>query len=118
MLCIQLEALVETRDPAAVLCYTCDRLQNNIHTLEARAETIKVDVREKASPLHMVEVCRVKKLGRFLNIEPPPNKKARVESVEDVADIPSFSSELESNVPTTSQESLSADSCSCFAPFR
>ena len=43
---------METRDPAAVLCYTCDRMLNNIRSLEAKAETIKVDVRKKASSLN------------------------------------------------------------------
>ena len=55
----------------------------------------------------MVEVCGVKKLGRFPNIEPPPSKKART---EDVADPPSTSSALESRFQTTSHQSWPADS--------
>ena len=60
----------------------------------------------------MVEVRGVKNLGH-LNIEPPPSKQARVETIENVVDLPSStSSELESSVPTTTKQSLSADSYS------
>ena len=83
---------------------------NYIHGFQAKAETIKVDVRKRVSSLHMVEVCGMNKLGRFLNIEPPPSKEAHVESVEDAHLPSSTSSVLDSSVPSTSQQSLSVDS--------
>ena len=54
VLCVPLEALVETSDPTAVLCYSCERTPNNIDTLVAKAETLKEDVRKKVSALQSV----------------------------------------------------------------
>ena len=47
VLCTPLETFVETPDPAAVLCYTCDRMLNNIHSLKAKVKAIKADVQQK-----------------------------------------------------------------------
>ena len=57
VLCVPLEALVETSDPTAVLCYNCERTLNNIDTLVTKAETLKEDIRKKGSALQSVTAC-------------------------------------------------------------
>ena len=51
---VLLEALVETRDQSAVLCYSCERILNNIQSLTAKVETLRAEVRGKVSALQSV----------------------------------------------------------------
>ena len=48
---VPVDSYVEIRDPLAVLCYTCERKLNNIHTLEEKLQNLKADVNDKLSVL-------------------------------------------------------------------
>ena len=50
-----LEALVETRNATAVLCYKCEKVVNSIDSLSAKIESLKADVRAKGSSLQRVQ---------------------------------------------------------------
>ena len=52
---VPLEALVETRDQSAVLCYSCEKILNNIQSLTAKVETLRADVRGKVSALQILK---------------------------------------------------------------
>ena len=75
VLCVPLEALVETSDPTAVLCYSCERTPNNIDTLVAKAETLKEDVRKKVSALQSVTASGGKRQRPTSDTELPQAKQ-------------------------------------------
>ena len=78
VLCVPLEALVETSDPTAVLCYSCERTPNNIDTLVAKAETLKEDVRKKVSALQSVTASGGKRQRPTSDTELPQAKQIAV----------------------------------------
>ena len=54
--CVSLEALVETKDPEAVVCSSCETALNNIRRLTDKVEALKAGVREKLAGLRSVVV--------------------------------------------------------------
>ncbi len=102
--CVPLEALVETRDPTAVLCYGCEKTLNNIHGLAAKVETLKAGVSEKVSALQSVILCGEKRPRPTPDLDCPPATRLHVENADSVPSTPPPStSEPGSSVPTTAQ---------------
>ena len=48
---VPVDSYVEMRDTRAVLCYTCEKKLNVIHTMEGKILSLKADVRDKLSVL-------------------------------------------------------------------
>jgi len=81
---VPLEALVETREPTAVLCYGCERTLNNIHSLAAKVETLKAGVREKVSALQIVTLCSGKRPRSTPDTDLPPTKQQHIQNPDSV----------------------------------
>ena len=103
---VSLETLVETSDPAAVLCYSCERVLNNIHSTAAKLETLKADVKGKVSVLQSVTLCPEKRRRPIPDAELPQAKHTCIENVLPVPAPPSTSDP----VPTTTQVTPPTDS--------
>ena len=108
---VPLEALVETRDQSAVLCYSCEKILNNIQSLTAKVETLRADVRGKVSALQSVRAeKRQRPAPEIDGQELPPTKHTRIENADSVPStvLPS-TSEPGSGVPTSAQVTSPAD---------
>ena len=66
-----LESLLETRDPAALLCYSCEKTLNSINSISKKLENMKADVRTKGSALHKVQQCGQKRPRSLPGLEVP-----------------------------------------------
>ena len=106
VLCAPLETLVETRDPTSVLCYTCERTLSNIHSLTARVETLKANVRRKLSALQSVILCGEKRPRPISDREfeeLPSTKHPHTEKADSAPASPTSTNQPESSVAITAQ---------------
>ena len=102
-----LEALVETSDPTAMLCYSCERTLNNIDSLVAKAETLKADVRKKGAALQRVTVCGGKRQRPTSDKELPQAKQICVDNRPSTPPSTPPSTGQTSSLSTATQEATS-----------
>ena len=66
-----LESLLVTRDPAALLCCSCEKTLNSINSISKKLENMKADVRAKGSALRKVQQCGQKRPRSLPDLEVP-----------------------------------------------
>ena len=107
VLCVPLEALVETSDPTAMLCYSFEITLSNIDSLVAKAETLKADVMKKGSTLQRVTLYGGKRQRPTSDKELPQAKQI---CVDNRPSTPPSIGQPESSLSTATQVTTSQQS--------